>query len=358
MKSEKNSMFPGKSMATNRHAMIRYRMIDRCFSRRNKRYWTTKELAEACREELREYEGGDRAAPALDTIKGDIHDMRSGILGYRAPIVWYPRKHAYAYSDPDFTITRLPLGEQDLKALRQAMGLLRQFRGIPEVKGVERVIAKVSDALRVSPDSEREVLQLEDIMISQGLEWLDLLYRACRDCRCLLLQYHPFEVPEGYRFRRIVSPHLVKEYNNRWFLFAYDHEEHCIRTYAFDRIQQAEVYLLDSFVEDPSFQPEHFFKYIIGVSLPTDQEPQQILLRASASRARYIETKPLHPSQSVYARTDEGEVTFAYQLLHNIELENLLLSFGGSVEVLSPKTLREAVAKRIREAVSLYQTPD
>ncbi|MEQ8707160.1 MAG: WYL domain-containing protein [Phaeodactylibacter sp.] len=334
-------------MATNRHAMIRYRTIDRCLTRRNKRYWTWKELAAACGEELREYEGGDRAAPARDTIKMDIQNMRSGVLGYRAPIQWYPRIGGYAYSDLGFSITKMPLGTADVEALREAMSLLRQFRGFPQVQGVERVVAKVSEALRVRPSSEPEVLQLEDNMISKGREWLDLLYRACRDQRCLLLEYHPFKVPEGYRSRRIVSPHLVKEYNNRWFLFAYDHQEYRIRTYAFDRIQQAEVYLLDEFRGDPAFHPEQFFAAVIGVSVPEGAHPIQVLLSATPQQARYIETKPLHHSQRIHARADDGSLTFAYQLVHNIELENQLLSFGESVEVLAPTSLREAIAKRV-----------
>lgn len=339
-------------MATNRHAMIRYRTINRCLTRRSKRYWTWKELAEACGEELQEYEGSGRAAPARDTIKTDIRNMRSGQLGYRAPIRWYPREGGYAYSDPDFSITKLPLSTDDVQALRQAMGLLRQFRGFPEVQGVERVVTKLSEALRVRPASERTVLQLEDNMVGLGLEWLDVLYRACRDQRCLLLDYRPFKVPEGYQFRRIVSPHLVKEYNNRWFLFAYDHGAHGIRTYAFDRIRQAEVYLLADFTQAPSFRPQRFFDAVIGVSVPAGSQPGQVLLKADPERARYIETKPLHPSQCVHERAADGSVVFAYRLLHNVELENQLLSFGETVEVLFPPSLRETIASR---AAALYR---
>lgn len=342
-------------MATNRHAMIRYRTIDRCLTRRNKRYWTWKELAEACREELEEFEGGDRKAPAQDTIKGDIHDMRSGMLGYQAPIVWYPKKQAYAYSDPAFSITKIPLGTADVKALRRAMGLLRQFRGFPEVKGVEQVITKLSEALRVRPASQREVLQLEDSMVSQGLEWLDLLYRACRDQQCLLLQYYPFNIPEGYKHKRIVSPHLLKEYNNRWFLFAYDHVERGIRTYALDRIREAVSYRLEKFIEDYRFHPDRYFQHVIGVSVSAEREPEEVLLRANPERARYIGTKPLHPTQQIVEQEKDGSVVFSLHLRHNMELENLLLSFGETVEVLQPNGLRQAIAERAAKLHRLYQ---
>ena len=75
-------------------------------------------------------------------------------------------------------------------------------------------------------------------------------------------------------------------------------------------------------------------------------------MRASPERARYIETKPLHHSQRIRSTNENGEVTFAYRLVHNVELENQLLSFGETAEVLAPDSLRQAIAKR---AVALYR---
>lgn len=137
-------------------------------------------------------------------------------------------------------------------------------------------------------------------------------------------------------------------------MFAYDHEAHCIRTYAFDRIRQAEVYLLADFVENPGFQPQQFFEAVIGVSVPTGRQPELVLLKASPERARYIETKPLHPSQRVDERAADGSVVFAYHLVHNVELENQLLSFGETVEVLFPLSLRKAITLRVQALCRLY----
>lgn len=341
-------------MATNRHALIRYRTIDRCLRQRNKRYWTWQELSAACGEELREYDGTDRDDPAERTIKGDLRFMRNPNQGYGAPIQWYPRQKAYAYREPDFSITRLPLDQADIAELEQAMSILRQFRGFPQVEGVEKVAAKLAEALRLRQPSAPPVLQFEDNMVGQGLQWLDMLYRACRDRRCVQLDYHPFDTPEGYPHRRIVSPHLLKEYNNRWFLFAHDHRRHGIRTYALDRIQKAAYYPMADYVDNPRFEPDTYFQHTIGVSRTPTDEAQTVRLRAAPRQARYISTKPLHHTQRKLKTEADGKVVFAYQLTLNTELENVLLSFGEWIEVLAPDSLRQAIAQRLRRAGAQY----
>ena len=53
---------------------------------------------------------------SLRTIQGDIQMMRSDKLGYNAPIEVYDLKY-YRYSDPDYTITGMPLSSNDVDVL-------------------------------------------------------------------------------------------------------------------------------------------------------------------------------------------------------------------------------------------------
>ena len=73
-------------MPTNLHALVRYRTIDDCLTKRYRR-WTWQDLAEACAEKIYEYEGIE-AVPSRRTIMYDIQYMRDGKLGYYAPIVY------------------------------------------------------------------------------------------------------------------------------------------------------------------------------------------------------------------------------------------------------------------------------
>ncbi|MEL6843528.1 MAG: phytanoyl-CoA dioxygenase, partial [Bacteroidota bacterium] len=113
-------------MPANRNALIRYKTIDNCLRNRY-RQWTLEDLIEACSEALYEYEGIDKGV-SRRTVQMDIQMMRSEKLGYNAPIVVVEKKY-YTYEDPEYSITNIPLTEQDLNKLGEVVDILRQFKG-------------------------------------------------------------------------------------------------------------------------------------------------------------------------------------------------------------------------------------
>ena len=113
-------------MSLNRYALIRYKTIDRCLQNRYRR-WTLDDLIEACTDALYEYEGSTKRV-GLRTIQSDIQVMRSDKLGYNAPIKVVDRKY-YTYEDPGYTITNIPLSQQDLYKLAEVTDILKQFKG-------------------------------------------------------------------------------------------------------------------------------------------------------------------------------------------------------------------------------------
>ena len=117
-------------MPLNRSALIRISTIDRCLQNRFRR-WTIDDLMEACTEALAEFEG--RSNPvSRRTFQNDIALMRSDRLGYNAPIVVTERKY-YMYDDPDYSITHLPLSDDDLQLLNSAMDVLRHFQSFEQL---------------------------------------------------------------------------------------------------------------------------------------------------------------------------------------------------------------------------------
>lgn len=113
-------------MPVNCNALIRYKTIDTCL--RNKyRRWTLEDLIDACSDALYEYEGIDKGI-SRRTVQGDIQMMRSEKLGYNAPIVVYDTEY-YKYEDEDYSITNIPLSEQDFKTMSEAVEELRLFKG-------------------------------------------------------------------------------------------------------------------------------------------------------------------------------------------------------------------------------------
>ena len=108
-------------MPANKNALIRYKTIDNCLRNRYRR-WTLDDLVEACSDALYDMEGITKGVCAR-TVQMDIQIMRSDKLGYNAPIEVYDRIY-YRYADPDYSITEMPLSEEDYKLIKKAINIL------------------------------------------------------------------------------------------------------------------------------------------------------------------------------------------------------------------------------------------
>jgi len=331
---------------------IRYDTIDSCLNKPGNRRWNARTLAACCGEAIREQTGRDIADPSVRTIKNDIARMRGGELGYSAPIEWDTRRQTYFYAEKGFSIKKIPLSREELRELKQITSIWSQFGRFKNMEPVRAAVEKLEMALRTQLDDTPPIIDFEKNELAVGLHWIDPLYRHILHRHSILIEYCPFIEPTPVRI--LVSPYLIKEYNNRWFLIGFDHAKKRIRTWGLDRILQLEKHWLEPHYRDPAFRPEYYFKQVIGVSVPDDAVPEVVRFWASPEQAKYIETKPLHPSQRVVERSDDG-VIFELTVIVNYELESRIFSFGEKVKLLAPESLCERFAQRVKVLFRHYK---
>ena len=72
--------------------------------------------------------------------------MRSDKLGYNAPIEVYDQKF-YRYADPNYSITELPLTNEDVRLIDKAVDLLAKAEGQPELQATGKVLKRVRKRL-------------------------------------------------------------------------------------------------------------------------------------------------------------------------------------------------------------------
>ena len=65
----------------------------------------------------------------------------------------------------------------------------------------------------------------------------------------------------------------------------------------------------------------------------------RVRFQAAPDQVPYIEIKPLHKSQFVVQRNEDGSAIFRMEVILNYELEKDLLEVGEGVKVLSPRLL-------------------
>ena len=131
-------------MPANKNALIRYKTIDRCLRNRYRR-WTIEDLVDACSDALYDMEG-IRKGISLRTVQGDIQMMRSDKLGYNAPIEVYDQRY-YRYADPQYSITDMPLSEDDFLLIKRAVDLLGKNESQLQNGEICKVLVKVKKRL-------------------------------------------------------------------------------------------------------------------------------------------------------------------------------------------------------------------
>jgi len=335
-------------MATNKHAIIRYRVIDKCL-RQVDRAWNWKTLAEACAKELYKATGA-KTTLSERTIKGDLQSMRTDeALGYFAPIEYDRKEKSYYYSRRDFSITESPLNKSDSNELKNAISLLRQFTGFRHLEGIENIIQKLELLAYESSTKADRIVHLEQPALIPGQLWLDKLYDAIKKKKCLLLSYKPFERKES---SYPISPYVLKEFDNRWYLYGYNHQKNQVRTYGLERITNLKN-SITAYQENTSFDPDTYFSDIIGITLIPGRKPKKIQFEVFGSTVQYVKTKPIHASQKEL-NSEKNKTLFEIEVIPNFELESLLLSYGETLKVIKPANLVSNLKKRTDSLAKLY----
>ncbi len=336
-------------MALNKNALIRYKTIDKCLQNQA-RQWSLEDLIAACSDALYEYEGKD-VNISKRTVQLDLQMMRGDKLGYNAPIEVYDRKF-YRYADPDYSITQIPLTEKDMNVLSETMDMLRQFQDFSLFSEFKGIFNKLEDQIYTERHHKPSVIHLDRNADLKGIELLDELYQAILKEVVLEVMYQSFNamVPSETTFH----PYFLKEYNNRWFLVGRRSDHERILTFALDRIMSIDYNFKEAYIPCP-IHADDYYKNTIGVTVLDDRYLKNITFKVDRRNAPYVLTKPFHASQKLIEKHENDSMTFTMKVHTNYELERLLLGFGESLEVLSPRQLRRKLARKFKNASSIYE---
>ncbi|MBR6284918.1 MAG: WYL domain-containing protein [Muribaculaceae bacterium] len=335
-------------MPVNKNALIRYKTIDNCL-RNPYRRWTIEDLVEACSDALYEFEGIRRGV-SLRTVQGDLQMMRSDKLGYNAPIEVFDHKY-YRYTDPDYSIMKLPLSHTDIETMTEAVDLLRQFEDFDHFSEMTDVVSRLQDNLAVAR-GKKKIVDFERNSNLKGLRFLNPLYNHIARRETIKIKYQSFTALRPHSY--IIFPHLLKEYRNRWFLFCTT-TKGMIYNFALDRIEKIQAMSNIPYKDNPDFDPDTYFNDIVGVT--RFGQSTEVTFWTSKHQAGYIATKPIHPSQRVVReQAEDGSMIFSVVVEPNWEFFSLMLGFGPGVRILSPNAVVREMRRKLNKACELYAT--
>ncbi len=335
-------------MPANKNAILRYQILDKCFRNTGRRYFIEDLIAECDRVlcEINPENGGISRRQIFE----DIRFMESG-EGWRVELRREKagRRVYYRYEDSSFSINNSPLNETEFARLEMVMGHLSRLRGILHLDLLDDIIGK----LKFRSASPTPVISFDSNPYLTGIEHIPPIYNAIVYKQVLAVEYLPFACGEVLSYT--IHPYFLKQYNNRWFLFGHNPATGRYNwNLALDRIRSVSA-TGGEYVENDRYDWDEYFDNIIGVTKNEQGGPSTVVLHFHNEFARYIETKPIHESQR--SRWLEGGIfEVKLDVMHNPELESVILSFGDNVRVIAPESLRGRIADRLRGASRLYET--
>ena len=136
-------------------------------------------------------------------------------------------------------------------------------------------------------------------------------------------------------------------------MFGLNDQDKLIYNLPLDRIKSISQ-SSEKYIENTTLDFKEYFEDIVGVSFSPNEKPIKIKLKLKSEVAPYILTKPLHGSQKKLE--SKAEITIIeIEVIPNIELRQLILSYGDGIEVISPKSFREQMKKVIDNMNRKYQ---
>ena len=333
-------------MAINKHALIRYKVLDNCFRNPYRRYFI-QDLIEEIEINLREIDPKSKGISRRQVFE-DINFMESP-EGWNIELVKSKvgKRVYYRYSDSGFSINSMPLNELEIEQLHSALHILSHFKGLPQFDWIQELILKLRNGV-IAPKNTPTIINFDSNQYLTGIENLGVVYNSIFYKKVVEIDYQPFGNADAYKM--YIHPYYLKQYNNRWFVFGFNPAVNKADwNLALDRIISI-TETSQKYIESPQIDWSEYFEDIIGVTKPTDQNPEEVTLIFSGKTCNYIESKPIHGSQKSY--WIEGEkLKVTLNIIINYEFERLILSYSDSLTIISPQKLKNTIKTRLQNAL-------
>lgn len=184
-----------------------------------------------------------------------------------------------------------------------------------------------------------------------GTEHMHGLLHAIRNRKEVEFSYLKFD--DGSLSTRYVQPIAIKEARNRWYLIAGDTTDGIIKNFALDRMTNLRIGD-KKFRKIKDFNVKEEYKYTFGIINGTGEKPERIILSFTPTEGRYVESLPLHHSQKEIMKTKK-EHRFEYELVPTYDFKMEILSYGNTVTVIEPESLKQDIVAQLRKALENYK---
>ena len=340
-------------MPVSKKALQRYQILNRYLQHR--KGYSIMELTEIVNEELAlSQDDGVKDKTVTDRmIRIDLQNLQEIY-----PVVIGKREgKKYYYENSDDSIDNINISEQDKTAISLAVGVFARFKGTPIYDKFSDAITRImanSVIRKINSTDTRKIVQVAEVSANSGIEWLETIYNAIVDKKTLTLEYKSFGEKTSVR---VISPYMLKEYRNKWYMIAYVHglsKPDKTLLHKLSRIIDISE-SLEPYEEGQNFNGSKYFKYTLGVFHKHSEEPIDVKLKLRGkSIIRLFSEDEVHSTQELIPISEE-EAILDMRVYNSPELETFILGYGEAIEVIEPQELKDKILFRLNKCINLYQ---
>jgi predicted DNA-binding transcriptional regulator YafY len=279
----------------------------------------------------------------------------------------FEKIHKYIHSF-DLEISQRTL-QRDLSDLKNEFGIEIVFDKVgncysinyDESANIDEILRllKISNSAQVMIETINEgkntlkYLALDSSENLTGIELMEPLITALKTRQVITFNHFNFQTEETKLIT--LHPYLLKEYQNRWFLYGYNVDTKIFFLYGIERISNL-VLTGNYFVREAGYDSKKEFDKIIGVTLRSfegDYPVQDFVLSMTEEQGRYFKTLPWHPNHIVLV-DNKDEFRVKLHILPNYEFMQMLYKYCDKVTVLEPQWLRDWLKEKFKTSSEKY----
>lgn len=180
---------------------------------------------------------------------------------------------------------------------------------------------------------------------------LSALDRAVAEENTVAIEYRTGR--DEHHQKRKINPYGMVYWNHKWYVVGFCHLRREIRSFRVERILKIES-SEDSFIRPENFSPREFF---IGNLLPTGRGSTEKSCLVIKGGAEALDDLCIHWYLGHYLKErslEQAVFTLDEETMHAY-VPNLLLSYGKSIKVLEPQSMKDKMVQAALELMTYYE---
>jgi hypothetical protein len=249
-------------------------------------------------------------------------------------------------------VFNIGLTESDSKLLKNVVGLLSQFQGLPTKGWLAETDLRIRSS--VMNNGRSAVVGFDTNPDYVGNKNLLPLFEAITQRQTLEIVYWDW-FKKGKTTMK-VWPYYLKQSGHLWYLMAGNVRNDKLECLGLDRIETIKP--IERKFHDSKVDLQKYFDERIGAtSSEENKEVRTVRFWASINVYPYLLQSPMHKSQRFIDFTYDNGALFEMDVCNTLEMIQALQRFGSDLIVIEPDDLRVTLAKDAARTLKNYGYP-